>query len=171
MLEVAWRFEPITFYIGELRVKLILACGAKMDAHKHHSLVYTQYTHTTMLTQQYYTSHSTHQAITHLGKLPQYVYQVTPSNIFTTLPPNKAIPLTYMLPHNANPYKTSLKLPPKAPSKIQGCSMRVDSAIATHTPQNHKHQGKHNHLHLPPNIHPRYASPKIWMHNIYKLTF
>ena len=25
MLEVVWRFEPITFYIGELRVKLILA--------------------------------------------------------------------------------------------------------------------------------------------------
>ena len=23
--EVVWRFEPITFYIGELRVKLILA--------------------------------------------------------------------------------------------------------------------------------------------------
>ena len=25
MLEVVWRFEPITFYVGELRVKLILA--------------------------------------------------------------------------------------------------------------------------------------------------
>ena len=24
-LEVVWRFEPITFYIGSLRVKLILA--------------------------------------------------------------------------------------------------------------------------------------------------
>ena len=25
VLEVVWRFEPITFYIGELRVKLVLA--------------------------------------------------------------------------------------------------------------------------------------------------
>ena len=24
--EVVWRFEPITFYMGELRGKLILAC-------------------------------------------------------------------------------------------------------------------------------------------------
>ena len=27
-LEVVWRFEPITFYTGELRVKLILATHA-----------------------------------------------------------------------------------------------------------------------------------------------
>ena len=29
VLEVVWRFEPITFYIGSLRVKLILATTSK----------------------------------------------------------------------------------------------------------------------------------------------
>ena len=34
VLEVVWRFEPITFYIGELRVKLILAPHALLKCNK-----------------------------------------------------------------------------------------------------------------------------------------
>ena len=35
VLEVVWRFEPITFYIRELRVKLILASHAFTAVYNH----------------------------------------------------------------------------------------------------------------------------------------
>ena len=37
MLEVVWRFEPITFYIGSLRVQLILAPHGHCDESKDNS--------------------------------------------------------------------------------------------------------------------------------------
>ena len=151
----------------------VLPFTHKMGAHKHHCLVCLHTPQHSFInanphnlpTKLSHTNDNTHNLPTKLSPL-----HFNSNKLPTKLLPindNSPIQIPFL---DTNLYKTFIKLPPRSTSTIQKYSTHNNIAIATHTTQNHTHEGKQNHLHLPPSKHTPQKTPKMQLHTIYKPT-